>query len=62
MYGQHDLGSLVHQRNEEALQDAHTRRLAKQARAATSARGLRGVGLAWRSALEPLLRGVRLTG
>jgi hypothetical protein len=62
MYGQHDLGSLIRQRNQEALQEAHTRRLAKQARTDGRPRGLQRVGLAWGSALEPLLRGARLTG
>jgi hypothetical protein len=60
MYSQYDLKSLIDQRHQEALREAQTRRLARQARPDGRPRGLQRVDLAWRSVLAPLLRGARL--
>ena len=38
MYGRHHLSLLIHQRHKEALREAQTRRLAKQARSDRSRR------------------------
>jgi hypothetical protein len=61
MYGQYELKAFIDQRHGEAFREAQTRRLANQARSDDQTRGLRRVGLVWRSTLAPLLRGARLT-
>ena len=54
MYGQQDLELLIRQRQKEALREAHTRRLAKQARSdGLQPRGLRHIGLASGSIKRP---------
>ncbi len=49
MYGPHHLKDMVDRRHEEALQQARTRRLAKQARAAPREQGSSRVGLVLRA-------------
>jgi hypothetical protein len=61
MYGQHDLGSLIRQRNEEALQEARTRYLAKQAQSNRRPRSSwPRINPAWGTVLS-LLRGADLS-
>jgi hypothetical protein len=61
MYAQHGFRSLIKQRHEEALQEAQTRRLAKQARANRRPRfGWASANLTWGCVLS-LLRGTGLS-
>ena len=56
MYGPYHLKATIDQRHEEALREARTRRLAKQARAVPRVRGSLRLGLARRNPLVLLRR------
>ena len=59
----YDLRPLCEQIHQEKLQEAERQRLARQMKAEREPQaGSRHVGVAWKSTLASLLRGVRITG
>jgi hypothetical protein len=56
MHGPYHLKAMIDQRHEEALREAQTRRLAKQARGIPQVQGVSRVVHAWRNLLPLLWR------